>query len=219
MIVDERTLSLEEQVYDALENEILQGTLPKGKTVTENELSAKLGVSRTPVRGALRRLAEEGLIEIAPNKRATIIGVSIEDLIDAYSIRMRLEGLSSRLAAERMSDGDKKKLIEFVELSEYYISKKDTEHLKELDTEFHRMIYRASDNRMLCKVLSELHRNVTRYRKLSLGTPGRLESSVAEHREILNAILDGNAALADELTSRHIERALENLTNALKEEN
>ena len=218
MIVDERTLSLEEQVFDTLENEILQGILPKGKTVTENEISSRLGVSRTPVRGALRRLAEEGLIEIAPNKRATIIGVSIEDLIDAYSIRMRLEGLSSRLAAERMSAEDKKRLTEFVELSEYYLSRKDTEHLKELDTEFHRMIYRASDNRMLCRVLSELHRNVTRYRKLSLGTPGRLESSVGEHREILNAILASDAALADELTSRHIERALENLTNTLREE-
>ena len=215
MIVDEKTVSLEEQVYEALEEEILSGSLPKGKIVTENELSGRLGVSRTPVRGALRRLAEEGLIEIAPNRHATIVGISIEDLIDTYKIRMRLEGLSSRLATERMSNDEKAKLTDFVELSEYYIYKKDTEHLKQLDTEFHSMIYRASGNRMLCRILSELHRNITRYRKLSLGTPGRLEKSVAEHREILNAILAGDSQLADELTSRHIERALENLTNAL----
>lgn len=215
MIVDERIGSLEEQVYETLEDEIISGTIAKGQIITENDLSARLGVSRTPVRGALRRLAEEGLVNISPNRRATVIGISIEDLIDTYKIRTRLEGLSSGLAAERMTDEEKKKLTEFVELSEYYISKKDIEHLKQLDTQFHSMIYRASGNRMLCKILSELHRNIARYRKLSLNTPGRLEESVAEHREILEAILKGDKELADKLTSRHIEHALDNLTNAL----
>ena len=218
MIVDERTGSLEEHVFDVLEEEIISGSLQKGQIVTENELSLRLGVSRTPIRGALRRLAEEGLVDIAPNRRVTVIGISTEDLIDAYMIRMRLEGLSSRLATERMSDEDKKKLSDFVELSEYYISKKDTENLKMLDTQFHSMIYRASGNRMLCRILSELHRNITRYRKMSLTVPGRLESSVEEHREILNAILKGDSGEADRLTSRHIERALENLTNTLNKE-
>lgn len=216
MIVDEKIGSLEEQVYETLEEEILSGSLAKGQIVTENELSGRLGVSRTPVRGALRRLAEEGLVNIAPNRRATIIGISKEDLIDTYMIRMRLEGLSSALAAERMTVDEKKQLTDFVELSEYYIKKQDTEHLRQLDTEFHSMIYRASGNRMLCKVLSELHRNITRYRKISLGTPGRLVDSVAEHREILEAILDGDKERADKLTLAHVEHALDNLTNTLK---
>lgn len=218
MIIDERTGSLEEHVFDVLEEEIISGALIKGQIVTENELSTRLGVSRTPIRGALRRLAEEGLVDIAPNRRVTVIGISTEDLIDAYRIRMRLEGLSSALATERMTDEEKKQLSDFVELSEYYISKKDTENLKKLDTEFHSMIYRASGNRMLCRILSELHRNITRYRKISLTVPGRLESSVEEHREILNAILSGNSEEADKLTSRHIERALENLTKTLSKE-
>ena len=122
------------------------------------------------------------------------------------------------LFRSRMTDDEKKKLTDFVELSEYYISKKDTENLKLLDTQFHRMIYRASGNRMLCRILSELHRNITRYRKMSLTVPGRLESSVEEHREILNAILAGNADEADRLTSLHIGRALENLTKTLDKE-
>lgn len=218
MIVDERLGSLEEQVYASLEQDILSGELAKGQTVTENELSVRLGVSRTPIRGALRRLAEEGLVDTAPNRRATVVGISIEDLIDTYKIRMRLEGLSSALAAERMTDEEKAKLSDFVELSEYYISKKDTEHLRQLDTEFHSMIYKASGNRMLCRILSELHRNITRYRKVSLSTPGRLESSVAEHREILTAIIKGDSALADKLTSQHIEHALNNLTKTLNKE-
>lgn len=216
MIVDEKIGSLEEQVYETLEEEILSGTLAKGQIVTENELSGRLGVSRTPIRGALRRLAEEGLVNIAPNRRATIIGISKEDLIDTYMIRMRLEGLSSALAAERMTADEKKQLTDFVELSEYYIKKQDTEHLRQLDTEFHSMIYRASGNRMLCKVLSELHRNITRYRKISLSTPGRLVDSVAEHREILEAILAKDKERADLLTSTHVKHALDNLTNTLK---
>ncbi len=216
MIVDEKTGSLEEQVYMKLEDEIISGELGRGQIVTECELASRLGVSRTPVRGALRRLAEDGLVEITTNRRITVVGVSADDLVDTYNIRTRLEGLSSRLAAERMTDDEKKKLTEFVELSEYYISKKDTEHLGSLDTEFHSMIYRASGNRMLCRILSELHRNIERYRRISLSTPGRLESSVAEHREILDAIVSGDKERADALTSEHIEHALANLKNTLK---
>lgn len=218
MIIDERLGSLEEQVYTTLEDDIISGKLEKGKIVTECELASMLGVSRTPVRGALRRLNEEGLVEIEPNRRITVIGISIDDLIDTYKIRCRLEGLSSALAAERMTDEELKKLIDFVELSEYYLQKEDTDNLKELDTQFHGIIYKASGSRMLYRILAELHRNITRYRKISLGVPGRLKSSVAEHREILNAILARDAQKADELTSRHVERALLNLRNAVKDE-
>ena len=101
-----------------------------------------------------------------------------------------------------------------MELAEFYIQKNDTEHLKELDTAFHSIIYRASGNRMLCKTLSELHRNITSYRKLSLTVPGRLERSVGEHREILEAIEAGDAEMADRLTSAHIAAALENMLAA-----
>lgn len=215
MIVDERTGSLEEQVYERLEDEIISGELKSGQVVTECELASRLGVSRTPVRGALRRLAEEGLVEIATNRRVTVVGVGKDDLVDTYNIRMRLEGLSSRLAAERITDEEKKKLTDFVELSEYYISKKDTEHLGSLDTEFHSMIYKASGNRMLCRILSELHRNIARYRRISLSAPGRLEKSVEEHREILDAILAGDGEKADKLTSAHIGQALLNIKNTI----
>ena len=85
------------------------------------------------------------------------------------------------------------------------------EHLKELDTEFHSIIYRASGNRMLNKTLSELHRNITSYRKMSLAVPGRLERSAREHREIFEAIEARDAERADRLTSEHIAAALENM--------
>ena len=177
MIIDTGVKSLEEQVFIALEEEILTGNLKKGDTLTEISLSKRLGVSRTPLRAALHRLAEEGLVEITPNRGATVIGVGKEELVDIYKIRMRLEGLASREAAARITDEDKKKLRTSVELSEFYIVKQDSESLKELDSEFHNIIYKASGNRLLCKTLSELHRNIKVYRKLSLTVPERLEKS------------------------------------------
>lgn len=211
MIVDNRTASLEEGVTAILEEEILSGKLVAGTSLTEQSLSKRLGVSRTPVRAALHTLAEEGLIDLVPNRGAVVVGVTREDLVDIYQIRMRLEGLASATAAVRISGEDLAALRESVELSEFYIRKNDTEHLKELDTQFHAIIYRASGNRMLNKTLSELHRNITAYRKMSLSVPGRLERSVREHREILEAIEARDSERADRLTSAHVAAALENM--------
>ena len=144
MIIDNKTASLEEQVTATLESEILTGKLASGTALTEQSLSKRLGVSRTPIRAALHTLAEEGLINLIPNRGAVVVGVTREDLIDIYKIRMRLEGLASALAAERISREDLATLRESVELAEFYISRNDTEHLKELDTQFHELIYRCS---------------------------------------------------------------------------
>lgn len=216
MIINKDIASLEERVYTALEEAILSGELKKGEALTELGVSEKLGVSRTPVRGALHRLAEEGLIEVSPNRVAVVVGVTTDDLIDIYRIRMRLEGLAAAMAAVKMSPEGKKALSESVELSEFYLQKQDPEHLKELDTTFHGEIYRACGSRTLCKILSELHRNIKAYRKLSLTVPGRLEKSVEEHREILDAILRHDADAAEQLTSAHVEHALSNMLLALK---
>ena len=218
MIIGQKARTLEEEVYLKLEEEILGGIYKKGDALTEIALSERLGVSRTPVRGALHSLAEEGLVEISPNRGAVVVGVTVDDLIDTYRIRMRLEGLASSMAAKSAMPEAKAKLRESVELAEYYMQKNDTEHLKELDTEFHSIIYQASGNRMLCRILSELHRNIKTYRKLSLTVPGRLEHTAEEHREILDAILAGDAELADKLTTIHIERAMENMVEAMRGE-
>ena len=215
MIISEKSKSLEEQVYSQLEEEILCGLHKKGEALTEMSLSERLGVSRTPVRSALHRLADDGLVEIIPNKGAIVVGITMDDLIDTYRIRMRLEGLASSMAAKRLTEEDKRILTESVELSEFYTGKNDHEKLKELDTNFHSAIFRASGNRMLYRILSELHRNIRTYRKLSLTIPGRLEKSISEHKEILEALLAGDGDRADVLTSLHIERAMKNMVTAM----
>ena len=217
MITENKYTSLEEKVYTQLEDEILSGKLTRGAALTEISLSERLGASRTPIRGALHRLAEDGLVDIAVNRGAVVVGITEEDLVDIYRIRVRLEGLASAIAAERMSEETCRELRESVELAEFYINKKDTERLKQLDSEFHETIYRATGNRLLCKTLSELHRKIKSYRKLSLSVPGRLERSVGEHREILRAIEARDSAEADRLTSLHIEEALANMMLAFEE--
>lgn len=218
MILEGKSPSLEEMVYAQLEDEILSGAFSSGESLTEKSLSERLGVSRTPVRGALHRLAEDGLVEISPNRGAVVVGINADDLVDIYSIRMRLEGLASSLAAKRISEEELKALSDSVELAEFYIQRKDTEHLKELDTAFHSIIYKASGNRLLSKTLSELHKKIRAYRKLSMATPGRLEKTALEHREIYKAIADGDSEKADKLTSLHIERALENILLAVEKD-
>lgn len=216
MIIDESTKSLEEKVYLALEDAILTGEYKRGDSLTEMSLCKKLGVSRTPVRSALHRLSEEGLIEIAPNRGAIVIGMNDDDLADIYKIRIRLEGLASSMATERMSDDEKNALAEIIELSEFYLGKGDVEKLKEFDSNFHVIIYKASGSRTLSKILCELHRNIRSYRKLSLTVPGRLAKSIEEHKEILAAIQSGDAKRADEITSHHIENAMNNMIIATK---
>ena len=221
MKIDNKFISLEEQVYVELEEEILSGALPRGTALGEIALSSRLGVSRTPIRSAIHRLAEEGLVETVANKGAIVVGITKEDLIDIYRIRVRLEGLASAIAAEKISEEGIRTLRESLELSEFYMNRidsGDTDRLKELDSTFHETIYKATDNRLLCKTLSELHRKVKIYRKRSLSVPGRLKCSILEHREILEAIEARNAAEADRLTSLHIERALENLIYAFETE-
>ncbi len=210
MIISNTSLSLEERVYSILEEEILSGKLKRGEQLREIALAERLEASRTPIRGALHRLAEEGLVELCANKGATVIGITKEDIEDIYAVRKRLEGLAARLAAERMSDEDKETLKQTVELSEFYLVRNNDKQSGELDSEFHSIIFRASGSRHLCKILCDLHKNIKAYRRLSLSKSDRAKKSIAEHREILEAIISGNADEAERLTSVHIDNALNN---------
>ena len=218
MIVDKNVKSKGESVFLRLEEEILNGTLKKGDTLTEIALSERLGVSRTPLRAAIHALAEEGLVEVVPNKGAVVVGVGPEDLIEIYDIRMRLEGIAASLAARRISPEALAKLTESVELSEFYLMKNDPDHLKELDTDFHNIIYKSSGNRHLCKILSELHRNIRSYRKMSLSVHDRLYKSVEEHKELLSAIRARDEQSAEQIATKHISAALNNLLSVTSSE-
>ncbi|MGN1094769.1 MAG: GntR family transcriptional regulator, partial [Eubacteriales bacterium] len=127
-----------------------------------------------------------------------------------------LEGLAARITAEKADKTICRHLEENIDLTGFYISKGNIEKVKDLDSDFHDIIYRACESRMLCKTLSELHRYISSYRKLSLTVDGRIEKSLEEHREICEAIQKGDATGADALMSAHVERALVNLLTIIQ---
>ena len=215
MIVNESTTSLESRVYSQLEEDILSGRYSAGDSITELAASKEYGVSRTPIRDALRKLENDGLVKITPNKGATVLGVGKDDLIDIYNIRMRLEGLAGSMAATRMTKEEKDALKENVELARFYAGKKNYDKLKELDTDFHEAIYLGCGSRTIYRTLKDLHANTRLYRKISLTVPGRVEKSLDEHEEILNAILASNSELVDRLMHDHVKAALDNLLDIL----
>ena len=217
MIIDNNP-SIEEKVYAILEEEILTGALPSGTVLRESALAARFEASRTPVRAALTRLADNGLIELMANKGATVIGVTPEDIEDIYAMRMRLEGLAARLAATRMGEDDKRELSELLDLYEYYIGRRDCDKRSELDSQFHRIIFEASGSRYLSKILTDLHRRIKAYRRHSLSSHDRAEMALVEHKGILKAIEMGDGDEAERLTEIHLNAALDSIKKQINGE-
>ena len=147
-MIEHRTLSLAEQVLERLEGEILSGKYQRGELLSEMRLVTDLGVSRTPVREALHRLEQEHLIEISP-KGILIVGVTQKDLEDIFAIRLRIEGLAAKEAALNMTDEQIRELLETVELQEFYVTRHDADHIKGLDSKFHRLLYKFSGSATL----------------------------------------------------------------------
>lgn len=208
--------SLADQVFEKLEQNILTGEYAKGEIFTEMSLSKELGVSRTPVREALKRLEQECLVELS-TKGAKIIGISKKDILDMYEVRIRIEGLASRLAAEVISEEGKKELCNLVELQEFYTQKGNADNIKNIDSEFHDAVYRHCGSAVFYEMLSSLHKKVAKYRKASIQNNERSFQSVKEHRAICDAIVSGDSLLAEELTIEHIKNARENIINTVKE--
>ena len=198
--------SIADTVFDRIEADILNGTLPPGELLTELKLCELLSVSRTPVREALNRLRQEGLIEES-GKGAVVVGITDRDLDDIYEIRLRVEGLATAMCAEVITDDELKQLEETVALQEYYTSRRDSDSIRNLDSEFHRLIYSFCGSRILSELLSDLHRKVQRFRRSSVEDPDRARAAAKEHGEILDALRSRDRDRAEHLAVAHIKNA------------
>ncbi|MEE1200990.1 MAG: GntR family transcriptional regulator [Christensenellales bacterium] len=207
MKMEYRPISLADQVYERLENDILNGKYTRGEIVTEMQLSSALGVSRTPVREALRRLLQDHLVEESP-RGAIVLGVVRKDFEDMCAIRMRIEGMAVRGFIENMTEESIRALREAVDLQEFYLTKSDSVHLRNQDSCFHALIYTHCGSTILCDTLMPLHKKVLRFRNIAIQYSGRAEVSVQEHRAIYNAIEARDADLAESLMIHHIQNAL-----------
>ena len=208
--MDHKMISIADQVFDELEREILSGVFERGEILTEIKLSERLGVSRTPIREALRRLEQERLIE-STSKGVRVIGIQMPDISDICEIRMRLEGLAARWVAERATDEEIKELQDAVELQEFYTRKGDSESLKNTDSRIHQIIYHLCGSPIMRDTLEPLHRKLLKYRKASLSFPERAQQSLQEHQAILAAIRERNGDEAERLTILHIKNAKESI--------
>ncbi|MCQ2413793.1 MAG: GntR family transcriptional regulator [Clostridia bacterium] len=203
---EHKTISLADQVFERLESEILTGKYNRGEIITELHLSEDLGVSRTPIREALRRLEQEHLVDIS-TKGIVIIGVSEEDLEDIYMIRERLEFIAASLAAEKRTEKDIAELRESLELQQYYVERRDADRIKFMDSKFHELVYRISGSTVLYDTLLPLHNKVQKFRKASVQNESRADASLAEHKRIFEAIAAGDKDAAAEAMKIHIINA------------
>lgn len=205
-----KTVSLADQVFERLENDIITGVYPRGEIITELKLVEQLGVSRTPIREALRRLEQERLIRES-GKGSVVLGITVEDLVDIMNIRERIEGLAAYYATQNLTPEGLEELTQISELQDFYFAKKDIEHLRQMDDRFHDTIYELSQRTIIRDTLLPLHRKTMRYRKISIEEPSRLQHSIEEHKAIFNAIASGDADLASQLITQHITRAKKNM--------
>ena len=206
--------SLRGRVFQKIREDILRGVYKEHDELREVSIGEELGVSRTPVREALRQLELEGLVTIVPNKGAYVTGITPQDVHDIYKIRSLLEGLCARWATEHITGRQIEELEEIILLSEFHLRKKSAEQaeqVSELDGKFHKVLYEASNSRILEHVLSDFHKYVQMARMMSVGAKDRAERSIEEHRDILKAIKDKDPDKAEWLANQHIMKVMENL--------
>ena len=209
-MIEHKTISLADQVFDHLENDILSGKYQRGEILTESKLSAELGVSRTPIREALRRLEQEHIIEES-GKGSVVIGINEKDLEDIFMIRKSLECQVAALAAKNRTEEQLKQLHEALEFQEFYLNKKDPDQIKLMDSRFHETLYKLSGSTAFYDTLVPLHKKIQKYRRASVTNSSRAEASVAEHRKIYEAIESQNTALAAKYASEHVENAYKHI--------
>ncbi len=210
--------SLRGRVFHKLREDILSGKYQEMEELREVSISEEMGVSRTPVREALRQLELEGLIQIIPNRGAYVTGITEKDVKDIYMIRSLLEGLCAKWATANITKEQMEEMEENVYLARFHAEKGHLEQLAELDGRFHEILYEACDSKILEHQLKDFHQYVARVRRKTLSNANRGPKSNEEHSQILEAIKSGDGDLAQKLANRHIINAYENMVkNGLHE--
>jgi DNA-binding GntR family transcriptional regulator len=209
-MADFRTTSLADQVFEKLEKDILLGVYPRGEVLTELKLAEQLGVSRTPIREALRRLEQERLIADT-GKGSMVLGLTPENLMDIMDIRIRIEPMAAYYATVNQTPEGIAELQHIIDLQEFYCTRHDVSHLLKEDDTFHGAICKMCGRSVLQDILEPLIRKTSKYRQIAPNNHGQQQRSYEGHRNIFQAIVSGDADLAAQLTASHIEQAKKNM--------
>jgi DNA-binding GntR family transcriptional regulator len=198
-----------QQVVEAIRDGVRDGVYVPGQRLIEADLTATLGVSRGPLREALGRLASEGLLTIEPHRGAVVRRLSRREVAELFEVRELLEGEAARLAAERIDDGDHRARVEQLlgEVRRHRADIDPTAYM-EHNSRFHDTIFAVSENRLLAQLASQLHTQTYRlqFNQLIRGEAARRQSN-DDHVQILEAILAGNAKVAERVMRRHVHRS------------
>lgn len=197
-------IPLRDAVFETLREAILKGVLSPGQHLMEMQLAYQLGVSRTPVREAIRMLELEGLVNMVPRKGARVAAISEKSLCDVLEVRRALEELSVRLACTRMERNDLEKLDSINQQFIRVCQSDDVVQIARIDENFHAVIYEAADNAKLLQLLNQMQNQMYRYRIEYIKLKERRQILVEEHKKIIHALARRDGDAASDAISTHI---------------
>lgn len=198
-------LPLRDVVFNTLREAILKGDFAPGERLMEKQLAERLGVSRTPIREAIRKLELEGLVVMVPRKGAEVASITGKDISDVLEVRATLEALAVRLACKKMSEHDLEELITVNDEFKKAAKELDVKTVIAKDVEFHDIIFHSSDNERLIGIINNLREQIYRYRVEYIYKKKSYADLVEEHDNIVEAIVGRNPKKAADTASQHIE--------------
>lgn len=208
---------LREVVVETLRQAIQNGTLQPGERLMEIPLAEELGVSRTPIREAIRKLELEGFVIMVPRRGAYVANITLKDITQVFELRSALEELAAGLAAERITEEEIETLERMlVEIGEH-MENKDIDRVVAADVAFHEVLYKASRNDRLVEIVHNLREQTYRFRSFSMNQPGRLRKTWEEHRLLVEAIASHNESQARKLARMHMEHSEQTLLKGMEE--
>lgn len=198
-------LPLRDVVFNTLRQAILRGELKPGTRLMEIQLANKLGVSRTPIREAIRKLELEGLVLMTPRKGAEVAEITEKNMLDVLEVRKALEELATKLACDRITAGQLEELKMAEQVFEKALDTADITKIAEADVLFHDVIFAATDNPRLVNLLNNLREQMYRYRIEYLKNPKYYSKLMNEHKQLIEAIENGKKDSACETIEKHID--------------
>lgn len=199
--------TIREMVYETLKEAIFQGELKNGDRLVEQELAERLGVSRTPIREALRKLEMEGLIEHLPRKGVVVRGITPADVNEIYTIREALETAAISSIIQNITAEEKHKLFRLVTRMKELVDEDDTGELLRVSQQFNDLLLRSSKMPRLIKLINTYQEYLAKFREVTMANKPRQFSALQEHEEILRAVDEQNESRAKELVRQHLEKA------------
>lgn len=210
-------LPLRDVVFNTLRRAILRGELKPGERLMEIQLANKLGVSRTPIREAIRKLELEGLVLMIPRKGAEVAEITEKNLRDVLEVRCALEELAVQLACDRIDEDGLKELRNAADTFRKVLDSDDITQIAQADVDFHDVIFKATDNKRLIQLLNNLREQMYRYRIEYLKKKECYPQILHEHQEIIESIAGRDKERATNVTGIHIKNQVDTVVGTLRD--